>query len=167
MDPLARAVFAKVEEQIEPTVHLIGFVPDAEWAPPIGGAWTFGELLGHLLDCLAGVCAVLYAAHRVELAHFAELQKLRVNFACAAEEARERIEAYRARIGEGFAMRRDSELDRMLPTVFVPEGESVLTLLLGNLEHLITHKHQLFLYLKLAGVSAGTADLYHLCRQRG
>jgi len=44
--------------------------------------------------------------------------------------------------------------------VFVAEGETVLTLLLGNLEHLINHKHQLFLYLKLAGVSASTPDLY-------
>jgi hypothetical protein len=43
--------------------------------------------------------------------------------------------------------------------VFVAEGESVLTLLLGNLEHLINHKHQLFMYLKLAGVKVGTPDL--------
>jgi hypothetical protein len=167
VDPLTAAVFAKVEEQIERTVHLIGFVPDVDWAPPIPGAWTFGELLGHLLDCLAGVSAVLYAAHPVELAHFADLQKLRVNFACSPEEARERIELYRARIAEGFAILRDGGLGRRLPTVFVPEGESVLTLLLGNLEHLISHKHQLFVYLKLSGVSAGTADLYQLRRQRG
>jgi hypothetical protein len=36
----------------------------------------------------------------------------------------------------------------------------VATLLLGNLEHLINHKHQLFLYLKLMGVPVGTPDLY-------
>jgi hypothetical protein len=34
------------------------------------------------------------------------------------------------------------------------------TLLLGNLEHLINHKHQLFMYVKLMGVAAGTRDLY-------
>ena len=167
MDPLAGAVCAKIEEQIERTLHLIGLAPDIAWAPPIAGAWTFGELLGHLLDCLAGVCAVLYAAHPAELAHFAELRDLSVNFACSPAEARERIEVYRTRIAEGFAVLRDGDLGRLLLTVFVPEGESVLTLLLGNLEHLINHKHQLFLYLKLAGVRAGTKDLYRLRQQRG
>lgn len=162
MDPLAGALAAKIGEQVERTVHLIGLVPDAQWRPPIPGAWTLGELTGHLLDCLAGVCAVLYAAHPEELAHFAELQTLPVNFACTTEEARERIGAYRAHIADGFAVLRDGDLARKLPTVFVPEGESVLTLLLGNLEHLINHKHQLFMYLKLAGANAGTPDLYQL-----
>jgi hypothetical protein len=46
----------------------------------------------------------------------------------------------------------------MLPTVFATE--SVMTLLLGNLEHLINHKYQLFVYLKLLGVSVGTGDIY-------
>ncbi len=160
MDPLARAIYAKVAEQVERTIHLVGFVSDAEWRPPIDGAWSIGELLGHLFDCLGGVCAVLYAAHPTELAHFAELQKLPVNLACGADEARERIGIYRAHIAEGFAALRDDDLGRRLPTVFVTDGESVLTLLLGNLEHLINHKHQLFMYLKLAGVNAGTPDLY-------
>jgi len=38
----------------------------------------------------------------------------------------------------------------------------VLTLLLGNLEHLINHKHQLFSYLKQMGVPVATPDLYQL-----
>jgi hypothetical protein len=164
VDPLAGAVAAKIQEQIERTVHLIGCVPAdrLQWTPPISEAWTFGELLGHLLDCLAGVCAVLYAAHPEELAHFAELRALPVNRACGPEEARERIDLYRAHIGQGFAVLSDGDLGRRLPTVFVAEGEPVLTLLLGNLEHLINHKHQLFMYLKLAGVHAGTPDLYRL-----
>jgi uncharacterized damage-inducible protein DinB len=160
VDPLAGAVYAKIAEQIERTVHLAGLVPDAEWRPPIAVAWSIGELLGHLLDCLAGICAVLYTAHPSKLSHFADLQNLKVNFACGPEEARERIEDYRARIAEGFAVLRDGDLGRRLATVFVPEGEAVLTLLLGNLEHLINHKHQLFMYLKLAGVTVGTPDLY-------
>ena len=49
---------------------------------------------------------------------------------------------------------------RKLPTVFVAEGETLLTLLLGNLEHVINHKHQLFMYLKLMTVSVSTEDLY-------
>jgi hypothetical protein len=162
--PLAGAVAAKVQEQIERTVHLVGLVPidRLDWTPPIPGAWSFSELLGHLQDCLAGICAVLYAAHPETLAHFAELRTLPVNVACGPDEARERIGMYRAHIEEGFAVLRDGDLGVKLPTVFVPEGESVLTLLLGNLEHLINHKHQLFVYLKLLPVSVGTADLYRL-----
>ena len=45
-------------------------------------------------------------------------------------------------------------------TVFVPEGETLMTLLLGNLEHLLNHKYQVFLYLKLAGVAVGSRDVY-------
>jgi hypothetical protein len=37
---------------------------------------------------------------------------------------------------------------------------ALLTLLLGNLEHLISHKYQLLTYLKLAGVTVGTPDIY-------
>ena len=160
MGPLVGSVHAKVAEQIERTVHLLGLIPDAEWRPPVGGAWSCGELLGHMLDCLAGVCAVLYTARPEALAHFTELQKLAVNVACGPKEALGRIELYRVRIEEGFAVLHDNDLGRRLPTVFVAEGETVLTLLLGNLEHLINHKHQLFMYLKLAGVGVGTPDLY-------
>jgi len=39
-----------------------------------------------------------------------------------------------------------------VPTVFVTNGESLLTLLLSNLEHLVNPKHQLFTYLKLLSV---------------
>lgn len=164
MDPLAGAVAAKIQEQIERTVHLIGLVPAdrLQWSPPIPEAWTFGELLGHLLDCLAGVCAVLYSAHPEELAYFMELRALPVNCACGPDEARERIDVYRAHIEQGFAVLTDDDLVRRLPTVFVAEGEPVLTLLLGNLEHLINHKHQLFMYLKLAGIHVATPDLYRL-----
>ena len=164
MDPLTGAVAGKFREQVDRTVHLIGFVPAdrLQWAPPIAGAWTFGQLLGHLLDCLAGVCAVLSAAHPGELAHFAELRELPVNFACRPDEARARIGLYRMRMEEGFAVLRDSDLGCKLPTVFVPEGETVLTLLLGNFEHLINHKHQLFAYLKILPVDVGTPDLYVL-----
>jgi hypothetical protein len=162
VDPLSGTVAAKVEEQIERTVHLIGFVPEGQlqWTPPIVGAWPFGELLGHLLDCLAGFCAVLYAAQPERLAHFAALRDLPVNGICGPDEARRRIGAYWAHIAEGFAVLRDADLARKLPTVFVADGEAVLTLLLGNLEHLINHKHQLFMYLKLLPVSVGTPDLY-------
>jgi hypothetical protein len=41
-----------------------------------------------------------------------------------------------------------------------PEGEALLTLLLGNLERFINHTYQLFAYLKMLGVPLGTRDLY-------
>lgn len=153
---------SKIEEQIERTVHLIALVPPDQltWRPGIPGAWSTGEVLGHLLDCLAGFCAVVYKANPGPLSHFSALRSLPVNQACAPLEACRRIELYRRHIREGFAILDDSALCQKLPTVFVAEGESLLTLVLGNLEHLINHKHQLFMYLKLMGVPAGTPDLY-------
>ena len=83
-----------------------------------------------------------------------------VNHSCAPAEAAGRIPLYRARIDEGFALLDDASLALPVPTIFVKQGEPVLTLLLGNLEHLINHKHQLFTYLKLMGVDVNTSDLY-------
>jgi hypothetical protein len=60
----------------------------------------------------------------------------------------------------GFEVIDDADLARRIPTLFVPEGELFLTILLGNLEHLINHKHQLFMHLKLMGVAVETKDLY-------
>jgi len=155
---------SKITEQIERTSHLTRLVPAEQlpWRPPIPGAWSTSELLGHLLDCLAGFCAVLHRAEPERLGHFAGLRTLPVNLACGIEEACERMELYQRHIDEGFTALTDADLGRKLSTVFVPEGESMLTLLLGNLEHLINHKHQLFVYLKLMGVDVTTPDLYHL-----
>jgi hypothetical protein len=63
-------------------------------------------------------------------------------------------------IDEGFALLRDADLGREVPTVFVKHGEPLLTLFLGNLEHLMNHKHQLFTYLKEMGVDVMSQDLY-------
>jgi len=159
---LTDALLSKIHEQIERTVHLIGRLPDEQGTPPIPGAWPVGHLLGHLLDCLAGFCAVLYAADPERLRHFAALRHLPVNHLCPASEACQRIALYARHIDQGFASLTDADLGRKLPTVFVPDGEPLLTLLLGNLEHLINHKYQLFAYLKLMGVNVGTPDLYRL-----
>ena len=83
-----------------------------------------------------------------------------MNRACSPDQAAESIVLYRERIEEGFALLTDGELALRLPTIFVPTGEPLITLLLGNLEHLINHKHQLFSYLKQMGVVVGTRDLY-------
>ena len=163
MEPLGAAVWQKIQEQVERCQHLIDLLPAgaASWAPPVSGMWPVNVLLGHLLECLAGFCAVLAATEPEALAHFQSLRTLQVNHACSPMEARERMGEYGSYVQEGFRVLSDAALSRRIRTVFVPEGESVLTLLLGNLEHLINHKHQLFTYLKLMGAPVGTPDLYH------
>jgi uncharacterized damage-inducible protein DinB len=148
--PLCAALLDKIGEQIERTRHLIAWVPadGLDWRPQAGD-WTTADLLGHLLDCISGFCAVLAAAEPERLAHFARLREMPAT-----------IEVFCAHIEEGFALLTDDDLARCVPTVFVPKGESILTLLLGNLEHLINHKHQLFTYLKQMGVPVATPDLY-------
>ena len=147
---LCAALLDKIGEQIERTSHLMGLVPAGrlDWRPKPGD-WTMRELLVHLLDCTSGFCAVLAVAEPERLAHFSRLRELPPA-----------IEVYRAHIEEGFALLTDADLARRVRTVFVVEGESILTLLLGNLEHLINHKHQLFAYLKQMGVPVATPDLY-------
>jgi hypothetical protein len=153
--PLCAALLAKIDEQAERTIHLAGLVP-ADGHPEVAG------LLGHLLECLAGFCAVLVAAAPETLAHFAALRELPVNHACAPSEAIQRINVYRAHIHTGFAALTDSDLARLIPTVFVTAGEPLLTLFLGNLEHLVNHKHELFTRLKRMNVPVATPDLYRL-----
>src|SRR5258706_13675278 len=94
---LCAALLVKIREQMERTGHLIGLVPVEQWAwTPGPGAWTVGELLGHLLECMAGFCAVLAGAEPQRLAHFLALRELAVNQACSPAEAAARIGAYRA-----------------------------------------------------------------------
>ena len=156
-------ILAKIEEQIERADHLLARVPPdkAEWRP-LPDSLRICDLLGHLLECLAGFCATFYALDSLRLAHFLRLRELTVNHSCGIEEARERLRHYLSHIREGFDVVTDADLARLLPTVFVPDGEAALTILLGNLEHFINHKHQLFFYLKLLGVPVTTGDLYRL-----
>lgn len=72
----------KVREQIEKTEHLIRLIPPdrIEWNPqwPCGSS-DVGHLLGHLLECLAGFCAVFHAAFPHQLKGVLELRSLPVN----------------------------------------------------------------------------------------
>lgn len=162
------SLLEKVRETLERTDHLVSLAPRdrLDWKPTLPPnskkATDLGHLLGHLLDCLSGFCAAFHAAFPKELVDFAELKSLPVNHSCQPEEARTRIRAYSACIDRGFARCTDAELARRVPTVFVPAGETLITILLGNLEHLINHKYQLFFHLKLAGLSLATSDLYRL-----
>ena len=154
---------AKLNDQVDRLEHLLDLIPADKlaWRPSVPTpAFALNEVLGHLLECLAGVCATLYAVYPKQLAHFTSLRSLRVNHPCTIEEARQRMREYMRHIGEGFLLLSDQDMARHIPTVFVPGGEAVLTVLLGNLEHLINHKHQCFFYLKLIGVPVTTRDLY-------
>lgn len=158
---LAALLLSKLEEQIERTEHLLTLIPadKLEWKP-LPESLGVCDLLGHLLECLAGFCAALFALNPEGLAHLASLRERPVNHCCGIEEANTRITEYSKCIREGFAMIGDDDLVRRIPTVFAQQGEAAMTILLGNLEHLINHKYQLFFYLKLMGVEVGTADLY-------
>jgi DinB superfamily len=163
---LVKSVADKVLENIERTEHLVSLVPAnrLEWIPefpanlPKGN--DLGRLLGHLLDCLSGFCAAFYKAFPVELADFVEIRSIVVNEFCGPEDAREKIQVYAKHIERGFRQCTDVDLARRIPTVFVTDGEALLTILLGNLEHLINHKYQVFFYLKLLGTPVTSRDLY-------
>jgi hypothetical protein len=160
--PITDSLHAKLREQMELAKDLIDKLPeDLEWRPAIPlRAMDAGHLLGHLLECLSGFCAVFYAAFPEPMAHLIALKDLPVNHLCGKAEAQSRIAEYSARIKEGFSACRDEDLARRIPSVFVPRGERIVTLLLGNLEHFINHKYQLFFYLKSMGIEVGTRDLY-------
>lgn len=158
---LAGLFLSKLDEQVERVQHLISLIPPdkLDWKPQ-HDSFRVCDLLGHLLECLAGLCATLYAVNPDRLAHFSALRKLAVNHCCEIEEASERTRDYAAHIREGFSVLTDDDLQKRVPTVFVAEGEPVMTLLLGNFEHLVNHKYQLFFYLKLLGAGVNTGDLY-------
>jgi hypothetical protein len=163
---LVLAMKNKVLETIERTDHLVSLVPvdRLQWRPetPSGQppASDLGHLVGHLLDCMAGFCAAFYAAFPSDLADFLEFRSMTVNQSCSPEKARPSIKIYAGLIERGFGSCTNGDLARKIPTVFVPEGETLLTILLGNLEHLVNHKYQLFLHLKLAGVAVTSRDIY-------
>ena len=154
---------SKLEEQVDRAEHLLELIPEdkLEWQP-LPNSLRICEVLGHLLECMAGFCAALYAINPESLAHFARLRDLPVSHWCGVDEAHGRISEYAASIREGFTILTDADLVRRIPTVFAPEGEAVMTILLGNLEHFINHKYQLFFYLKLLGVVVATNDLYQI-----
>ncbi len=152
-----------MREAIERTEHLISLVPEncLDWHPE-GRAENFsdiGHLLGHLLLCLGGFCSVMLRAFPIQLEHLADLQSLEVNHSCPPEEAIARLRSYSAYMEEGFLCCRDVDLTRVIPTIFVPQGEALLSLLLNNLEHLINHKYQRFIYLKLLGIPVDSREI--------
>lgn len=165
--PLASLLRAKVVEQAECVQHLLSLVPEGSgsWRPmPVEGRplMRLGELVLHFEECLAGFCAALHAAFPDRLAHFQRLREGAGSRTEPIENVRLRLAEYVRHVDEGFRLLDDADLARTLPTMFVPEGQALFTILLGNLEHLVHHKHQLFVYLRLRGADVGTKDLYRL-----
>ena len=167
---LPTILLTKIREQVKTTEDLISRIPPARmnWRPAMpdkaGSVFQADELLGHLLECVAGFCAVLQKVHPDELAHFEKLRPRRRNHRCGMQEAVAELKVYFDHIEEGFETLTGDDLERIVSTVFVPEGQAVLTILLSNLEHLSHHKYQLFFYLKMMGVPVGTKDLYGLAK---
>jgi hypothetical protein len=153
----------KIADQIDRTSHLIASIPEdqLDWTPPFPNAFSISTLLCHFMDCFAGFCAVLHKSYPEKLAHFIELKKLVGNGKLGPAEAQKRLGIFRDHIREGFKVVQDEDLGRKIPTVFVPDGESVLSLLLINFEHLASHKYQLFIYLRMLGRKISSKDLYH------
>ncbi len=165
-DPLVSSLAEKVMETIERTEHLVSLVPGdlLELRPELPAKMRetndLGHVLAHLPVCLSGFCAAFYRAFPVELADFLELRAIIVNESSSPVETREKIKLYKTQIQRGFHCCGDDDLARRIPTLFAPEGQTLLTVLLGNLEHLINHKYQLFFHLKLAGLKVGSQDIY-------
>lgn len=161
-DPVCTAIHEKVGEQIERIDHLLQRLPalPGDWVPDIPGAQPISWLLDHLVDSVDGFCAVLYAVYPEQLAHLLALRDTGMPHALDPAGTRTRLQTHARQLDEGFLLLTDAALTRRIPTVFVPAGETVATLLLGNLEHLISHKYQLFLYAKMAGAQVNTPDLY-------
>ncbi len=166
---LTDSLHRKITDAIGRTDHLICRVPAdcLHWRPAADPGETVrifsvGELLGHLVDCVAGFCAALVAAFPAELSDFSSLRQVCGQPVRSPQDASERIAKLAECIEQGFRVSTDAGLARKVPTVFVPEGEKLLAILLGNFEHLTSHKQQLFLYLKLLGVPVGTEDLYRV-----
>jgi len=167
---LPQLVRLKIDEQLDRLGHLAGLIPAAhvaglDWRPPLPAgvrALSLGALLHHLLDCVAGFAAVLQAAQPEAGADLAALRSRLAAPLVNVADFEDRLRNCKVVLVAGFAALTDNDLGRVLPTVFVPQGEAVLTLLLGNFEHLVHHKFQLFFYLKMMGVPLGTPDLYVL-----
>jgi hypothetical protein len=165
-NPLVNSLAEKVSETIERTEHLVSLVPAnlLDWCPKLPAeipeAHDLGHLLRHLLECLSGFCAAFYRAFPGELGDFLKLRTIAMGESCSPVEARARIKLYEAEIQRGFRCCTDEDLSRRIPTLFAPGGQTLLTVLLGNLEHLINHKYQLFFHLKLAGLKLASRDIY-------
>ncbi len=160
-NPLVCSLAKWVDDQLDRLIHLTEAIPEGWRAkvPPLPietfpDKRTVGELLVHLTESLDGLCGTLY---NVDQTRFASLLELRQD---DQSEVLTRFGLYRIAIAQAFESLQDEDLAVTLPSPFRAEHETVLSRVVVNLEHVVNHKHELFIALKLLGLKLGTADLY-------
>ncbi|MEZ5398170.1 MAG: DinB family protein [Bryobacteraceae bacterium] len=153
--PLCAAIAAQVTEEARLAAALLRRVHAAALTrlPPWDGL-PMNALAAHLADAFRGFLAVLEAVRPGLAARIAAPPSM------DPRDAADSIDEAARLIAAGFHRIADSDLARRLPTAFVPEGQTVLELLLVNLRHTAAHKYQLFTYLKASGVPVSSRDLY-------
>src|SRR5258708_10019837 len=151
---LTRTIANRITEVIETTDQLISLVPkDAiGWRPPIAGIedsfMTMGELLYHLVDCVAGCCATVCAATPA-LSNQLGADLIRSTDGGIVSGLRSQIRSYLQCVDQGLKALSDDKLNCRIKTYFHPEGETIAAVLFANLEHLLNHRYQLYIYLKM------------------
>lgn len=160
-NPRVHSLAERVDDQLDRLIHLAEIIPEGWQAkvPPLPietfpDQRTLGELLVHLTESLDGLCGTLY---NVDPTRFVRLLELRQD---GPREQSSRFRLYRVALAQAFESLNDEDLAVNVRSPFRKEGETVLARVLVNLEHIINHKHELFIALKLLGLNLGTADLY-------
>jgi hypothetical protein len=120
------------------------------------------ELLGHLLDACSGFAAALQGLHPRRLVWLDELRSPSVGRALGGAAFRRELARIGAALARALPELDDADLARRVPSVLHPGGQTGLELLIGNLEHVASHRQELFTRLRTAGVPVTTAHLYGL-----
>jgi len=118
------------------------------------------ELLGHLLDACSGFAAALAGLHPGRLGWLAELRSPGLGEPVGPLAFRQELARIREALARALGELEDADLRRRVPSALVPGGQLGLELLLGNLEHVASHRQELFVRLRLLGVPVASADLY-------
>jgi uncharacterized damage-inducible protein DinB len=144
---------------------------EAESSRPVvpGGAPTLrgtDELLGHLLDACGGFAAALQGLHPERLAWLDELRSPPLDRPLGAAAFRRELARLGAFLARALPELDDADLARSVPSALRAGGQTGLELLLWNLEHVASHRQDLFARLRAAGVAVTTADLYGLAEKR-
>jgi hypothetical protein len=164
---------AGLEEAYRTTLGLVDMVEpsDLSWTPTTGDNWmTTAQLLMHLTGaCGAGFKGVVTGdwgmPDGVDLSDMDPADMLppadKMPFVDTVDQAHEGIEADRKLALEMLAgLSEDDLANKPAPVPWDPEVVPLGRRLLQMVNHLQTHKNQLFYYLKLQGKAVNTMHLY-------
>lgn len=130
---IAKALSAKVQQAIDRSERLMSLVPkdssalaarDTGWRHGSNRYWSSAGTPSRLY---IGFCACFARAFLLELAEAASLRALEVNHFCEASTALLQLSQYRDFIDRASSLCSNEDLKRLIPTVFVPDGETLLT----------------------------------------